>query len=800
LRRWSTTLSKSIKNKDYFEYLPSPAIACDKTGNIINFNQRAKKIIPEIETEKNINQWIDQLKLQENNIKNFLEIFNFVKSQSESHQIFNIPILQDKGLSFEFHFGFINEEEVILELLNTTDLYRNIITLEYKESISDNVISHVNESIIGFTKTGAIEYLSPAAERLFLTTLEESYFEDIFFLFEESNHERVREIIEQLGQSNSEHVEDINCIDSNKRSFPASTTWWKSVTKKIDMHFVHILDLTFLKTFMNDINSAFIRADHQSIIVDANVMACEVFYREKEDLIGKPVSFLKIMHTADKNHLINPKELMELEADETLTIQSPLKGQKFYTANTWPQETVAGRIYNIVLHDITEKKNQEKVLYDSAYTDSLTNLSNRLHLMKILEEKINSEKNKDSTFSLMLLDLDGFKLINDSYGHHYGDELLKVVSEKLKECVRKVDIVARLGGDEFIILLENMSSQEELENIAHRILMALRRKELILNQELSVSSSIGIVKYPEISSDKDELLKFADIAMYTAKHKGKDNFVFFSKKIFEQQKRTNEIKENLKQALTQNEFRLVFQPKVIAPEMQIYGLEALIRWNSPKIGAIYPDEFISLAEKTGDIYDIDRWVIREAIKQWEDWTNHNLIFKKYMTNLSINVSALHINEELCSFLKDTIATHSIDPKTLEIEITESALVKDVLETSQIINQMKQLGIQVSIDDFGVGYSSLKYLKDLPLDTIKIDRSFISDINVIDKNSFVVEAIIAIGEKLGFRIIAEGVETKDDLSRLINMGCYNFQGYFFSRPLEIEQIMPFVNDNIAKISQ
>lgn len=436
--------------------------------------------------------------------------------------------------------------------------------------------------------------------------------------------------------------------------------------------------------------------------------------------------------------------------------------------------------------DITERKEMEKKLHSLAYKDTLTNLSNRVMFEDEICEIIKNRVNEKDKFALIYMDIDNFKHINDTLGHSSGDLLLIHVSEVLKSSLKNEEKVFRLGGDEFAVIFENFSSNDCLVDKLEGLIDKLRRPWIYENQEFFISFSIGIVIYPDHGLDYMTLLKNADTAMYSAKEKGKDNFCFYSK---EMQAKTLEYIQTVNQlryAIEKKEFMLYYQPQIELETGNITAVEALIRWKHPERGFISPLEFIPLAENTGQIHEITEWVTQTACSQKKEWEN-----KGYPPiNMSINFSGKCFTRvNLVKDFKALLDSMEINCNEIQIEITETAFMSDLQLVMNTVNQFREMGVKFALDDFGTGYSSLTYLKRLPIDILKMDRGFISNIkNQIDNQDEVIaKTVIQLAKALNIGVVAEGIETRDQLMFLKDNGCNEVQGYFFSRPVPGEEI-------------
>ena len=432
-------------------------------------------------------------------------------------------------------------------------------------------------------------------------------------------------------------------------------------------------------------------------------------------------------------------------------------------------------------------KFKTKELYYTAHHDALTGLPNRILFTDRLKESIKYAKRHNKNLFIMFLDLDRFKEVNDIYGHDIGDELLKVVAKRLERNLRDIDTIARLGGDEFTIIIEDISYNDMIM-LAKKIISKMQKSVHIKGIELSTTFSIGISSYPTDGETMDELLKNADIAMYQAKNDGKNRYAFYNKEMSKIAYERLKLEQDIKSALINKEFEVYFQPKVNARTNTIIGLEALIRWNHPTKGLVFPDQFINFAEEVGLIFDIDAYMRKETMLITKQWYKNDLDFKK----VSINVSTLELERKsFVSDLEKLINDIGYDTSKLELEILESQSIQDRESMIEVLKDIKNLGVSISIDDFGTGYSSLSYLKQLPVDKLKIDRSFIIDLPEDEAAVALVKTIIALAHNLKLELIAEGVDAQNQIDFLLKEGCEDIQGYYYSKPIsknDLEQLL------------
>lgn len=432
-----------------------------------------------------------------------------------------------------------------------------------------------------------------------------------------------------------------------------------------------------------------------------------------------------------------------------------------------------------------------------AYHDGLTTLANRSLFSKLLGQSLQQARRHDRRLAVLFLDLDGFKRVNDSHGHEVGDQLLREVAARLKACLRDSDTVARMGGDEFTALLPELAEDKYAATAAKKVLAALSRPFVLNGKELRVTASVGISLYPQDGADEQTLMKNADVAMYRAKDEGKNNFQFYSEELNASALERQSLESELRLALERSEFRLHYQPKRDIQSGRITGMEALLRWQHPGLGTVAPLRFIPVAEETGLIVAIGKWVLLSACRQNVAWQDEGLP----RVSVSVNLTARQFaDKRLLADLAAILAETGMDAHLLELEISEGLLMRDLDKALGILTGLKSMGIRIAIDDFGLGYASLATVQRFPLDTIKIDRSFIRDVGSVDDHKEVTEAIIAMGRKLSLTIVAQGVETKEQADFLRRNACDEFQGFYLGKPAPAEEIAKLLRDQSIEDGQ
>jgi diguanylate cyclase (GGDEF)-like protein/PAS domain S-box-containing protein len=447
-----------------------------------------------------------------------------------------------------------------------------------------------------------------------------------------------------------------------------------------------------------------------------------------------------------------------------------------------------------VFNDISAARAKSLELSHLAQHDFLTDLPNRALLNDRITQAISFAARYSKQLVVMFLDLDGFKSINDSLGHTIGDKLLQLVAGRLVACVRRSDTVSRLGGDEFVVLLYQVEHAEDATFISNKILSSLAEPFSIEQKHLDISASIGVSTYPGDGQDAETLLQKADTAMYAAKKIGRNNCQFFRPEMQARLLERQRLEGSLRHALSRNEFTLHYQPKIDLKTGEITGVEALLRWKHPTRGLISPLQFVPIAEETGLIVPIGQWVLLQACRQARAWMDAGLP----PVRMAVNVSAAEfMAKDFLSGVRAALISTGVDPHNLELELTETVLMRDAESAVRILHALKAIGVQLAVDDFGIGYSSFSYLQRFPLDALKIDRTFINEISAAGEGATILSAMIDIGLSLKHRVIAEGVETVEQLHFLQKKGCSEGQGYFFCHPIIAEKFAEFLKGGVRE---
>lgn len=570
----------------------------------------------------------------------------------------------------------------------------------------------------------------------------------------------------------------------------------------IDRRFEYqsILSEKKFRSVIESANDSIILSDRTGTIISWNKGAELIFGFTEKEALGKNLKIIipdkfKVVHQQGMERYLlsgEPKVIgntVELEGLRKDGSEFPIE----LSLAAWQEE---GNVYfSSIIRDITERKRNEKKINQMVYRDPLTGLPNRLLLNDRLSQALELADETKQTIGIMFIDLDRFKYINDTLGHAVGDQLLIEIAKRIQSCVGKNDTVCRQGGDEFIVLIPNTTA-DEVSKIAQQIVDLFSSSVMVNEQELFVTPSIGIAMYPGDGRDIETLIKNADTAMYRVKEQGKNNFQFYTPEMNEAVTKKMKLEIGLRKALERDEFKIVYQPQINVETGGIIGVEALLRWHHPEWGTISPAEFIPIAEETGLILQIGEWVLHGACWQNKAWQNAGYAPLRMAVNISSRqFQQSDLVERVSRILRET----ELAPQYLELELTES-IIQDSKYAVAKMQQLKEMGIHLSIDDFGTGYSSLSYLKTFPIHTLKIDQSFTRNIYADPKDASLVETIIAMAHNLNLKVIAEGVETEEQLQFLQQKQCNEAQGYYFSRPISAEDLAEILQErSVSEVS-
>lgn len=525
---------------------------------------------------------------------------------------------------------------------------------------------------------------------------------------------------------------------------------------------------------------------------------------KQEILVANP-NFQKITgYTYDELYLKNPRMLQSGETPESTFVEmwtaliengtwtgelmNKRKNGELYwshiTITEIKKQKIEDNYYIGIIRDITSKKLAEEKISYLAFNDHLTDVSNRISFKKILTEQLKVHEKYNNRLAVLFFDLDRFKIINDTFGHQCGDEMLKGVATRLKEVIGDRGVIGRFGGDEFTIILPNIISEKEVTQLISAIFKKFSGLPIMITErELFITASIGISIFPDHGHDANTLIKNADIAMYCSKEEGQNNYQIYDDTMKRGTYQQLVIETELNKAYENNEFTVFYQLQVDVETLAPYGVEALVRWMHPKRGIVLPDEFLPIAEEMGLIVQIDDWVFRTACEQVKKWNDagHNL-------ELSVNISRKQFErDEFVDVVKTTIHETELKPEQLNLEITENMAIINVEAAIQKLQALKNLGVKLALDDFGTGYSSLSQLKRFPINTLKIDKSFVKNSNGHDEDAAIVKLIIAMAKTLNLTVTCEGIETEDQLKLIKEEGCNHAQGFLFSKPIAAAEV-------------
>jgi diguanylate cyclase (GGDEF)-like protein/PAS domain S-box-containing protein len=524
--------------------------------------------------------------------------------------------------------------------------------------------------------------------------------------------------------------------------------------------------------------------DTESRFVVANRAVAADIGLKPNDLIGKTDFEL---HPPDLARKFFNDEQMVISSQEPMIdieefVVDTAGTRKWLSTSKVPLRNDMNQVNGIVgvSRDVTDRKRAEDQIHFLAHHDALTGLPNRTLLADRLTQALLHAQRNDSRVTVIFIDLDNFKLVNDSLGHNAGDMLLKILAERMVKCVRASDTVVRFGGDEFVVLLTHHANDSVVASVVlDKIRAAIAEPVQIDGQLFRVTSSIGLATYPDDGADAESLLMNADVAMYQAKEKGRDNFQFYTTAMNVTAQERRVLQEGLRIGLARNQFALVYQPQVDLRSGQIFAVEALVRWHHPELGVVPPAQFIPMAEESGLIVPLGDWVLREACRQNQAWQKAGMP----AITVCVNVSARQFGDyNWVKRVAQALGETGLDAKYLELELTESLVMRDVHRAVAMMQELQAIGVQFSIDDFGTGYSSLSALKSLPVARLKIDQSFVSNLPDNPDDCSIATAVISLGQKLNMKVVAEGVETEAQLAFLTDNNCDEIQGYHFSKPV------------------
>ncbi len=590
-----------------------------------------------------------------------------------------------------------------------------------------------------------------------------------------TEHKQMEETIREYGEKYKTVITDITERHRMEKALRQSEEKYRTILESIQEGYFEI-DITGKYTFFND-------------------SMCRIHGYSKEELMGMNHRQHTDKETKNKLFQVFNKVYNTGEPAKGVDWQIIRKdGTKRYIESSVSlQKDSSGKPIGFrgIVRDVTERKRAEERIQYLATHDALTGLPNRLMFGQLINHAIQAARRYQRQLAVFFIDLDRFKTINDSLGHEAGDQLLQEIAKRFKKSLRGVDVVGRLGGDEFIILIEDVDELSQVGTLAHKILSSAIQPIVLLGEECRVTASIGISIYPRDGEDEQALMKNADMAMYVAKEEGKNNYQFYSKDIQSLSNKRFSIETNLRRALERNELSLEYQAKVDFKTGAITGVEALLRWDNPYLGSVTPMQFIPVAEETGLIVPIGRWVMKTACAQNVAWQRQGLPPVCTAVNLSLRQL---MDDNLLKDIKAALVDSGMAPNLLELEITESMVMQNPARLIEVLTNIKKMGVRLAIDNFGTGYASLTQLRNFPIDTIKLDKSFIRNLPQDSKDKAIPQAIITMGKTLKLTVVAEGVETQEQKDFLRDLICDEMQGFYFSKPIALDQFGDLLRNN------
>ncbi|MBT4218461.1 MAG: EAL domain-containing protein [Rhodospirillaceae bacterium] len=731
-------------------------------------------------------------------------------------------------------FGGQGENAYMLEVRDITQRLRTTVRLREREERLHGIMATVADAIVTTDERGVIQSFNAAAEEIFGYALTEIIGQNVKVLMPDAigkKHDGYINTYKKTGVKNAISLmgREETGLRKDGTEFPIEisiTEMWlgsmrlftaiirditerkqaqeklefrveertRELTQEIKERQIVEEQLRLAGEVISNLTESVVIVDKRFRITGSNPAYTEMTEFKADEVFGKLPFFYKVLKK-DKDLFAEMQGDLEINGRWVGEFWTEKKSGKKYAVRL----SVAAIInadkdtthYACVLNDITKRKQDEERIFYQANYDALTELPNRSLFLDRLNQGLDTMQRMDRMLGLMFIDLDGFKLVNDTLGHDVGDLLLQEAADRLSHCARAGDTVARLGGDEFTVIMPNLVHASDAHLLAQRILDALAKPFRLNEQESFISGSIGVTLFPSDATNAQDLIRNADSAMYKAKEHGKDNYQFFTADMNAEVQERLEMKNGLSTAIGNNELSLHYQPKLEIGSGLITGVEALMRWENKELGHVSPVKFIPVLEETGMVVEVGDWALRTACEQHMKWLDAGLP----PIRIAVNLSARQLREPTFvenfeKIMKETGVTSD----SLELEITESMLMSDSHNSVIALDQLHNMGMHVAMDDFGTGYSSLSYLKKFPIDTIKIDRSFVADIATDTDDAEIIRTIITMGHTLNRRVVAEGVETEEQLSLLRQYKCDEIQGYFFSRPQRADDLTAFLTEH------
>lgn len=724
----------------------------------------------------------------------------------------DIPENQKDQLKDRF-VEHLPESGLTSTLLSRTISSINIEQHNYKKAGSDSdiksVLDVVSEGIVICNEQGDILMMNPIAEKMFEVGEQVLKGRPLTELLSGAQVTSIREFFNpKKAGKNSVLIKEVEGVRKQKDVFPVEIVISRTRLDEQTVYTCTVRDLTHIKLRDQEFNlaatifeshTAMLITDNEGTILRVNPAFTQITGYTPEEAIGQNPKILQSGHQSREFYKKFWKTVKETGKWEGEIWNKRKNGEIYPEYQTITAvENRKGEIthYVATFQDITERKQTQALIEHQAFYDALTNLPNRRLILDRLNQELSAARRHNFFGALLFLDLDHFKTLNDSMGHAVGDTLLQQMADRLSDQVRKEDTVARLGGDEFVVLLANLGDNEYkagklASSIATKIHKSLVEPYTLQGHSLKFTSSIGISLFPFGEENADDVLKHADSAMYRAKHMGRDSICFYKPSMQEEADRRLKVEKDLRIALENKQMALYYQPQ-FSHNGHVVGVEALLRWNHPEEGIILPAEFIALAEEINLIQSIGDWVLLTAVQQYMRWKSSGIF--RGDEYVAVNVSPKQLQQaDFVLMVSQLLTTYDMPAKNLKLEITESVLLSDLKEITNKMHQLRELGVTFSMDDFGTGFSSLTYLKRLPFDQIKIDKTFVRDAAQSVNDAAIVETIIAMAEHLKLDVIAEGVETREEMDFLHEKGCSAYQGFYFSTPLPVASFEKFLEN-------
>ena len=677
------------------------------------------------------------------------------------------------------------------------------------------ILDVVSEGVIICDVSGNIQTVNPVAEKIFSASEDELFGTSFIALLDEGYGKDVDTYFKkEPGSSKFVFIKEVEGVRKTGEVFPLDLVISCAQLSGGNFYTCTVTDVTMRKmrdqefhlaATIFESHTAILITDNSGTILRINRSFTRITGYTADEVIGKNPRMLQSGHQSKEFYekfWATIKETGKWEGEIWNKRKDGEIYPEFQTITAVKNGKGETTHYVATFQDITERKQTQALIEHQAFYDALTNLPNRRLMLDRLNQELSAARRHNFYGALLFLDLDHFKTLNDSMGHAVGDMLLQQVAERLTGSVRQEDTVARLGGDEFVVLLANLGDNEThagnlANNIASKIHASLVEPYSLQGSTLNFTSSIGITLFPFVDESADDVLKHADSAMYRAKNMGRDSICFYKPSMQAEADRRLQIEKDLRVAIDNQEMALYYQPQ-FSHNGVVVGVEALLRWVHPRDGLTLPNEFIGLAEEVNLIQQLGDWVLETAIMQYMRWKNSGIF--RSDEYVAVNVSPKQLQQDsFVNTVERLLRLHEMPSKSLKLELTESVLLHDLEDMTEKMLQLKELGVSFSMDDFGTGFSSLSYLKRLPFDQIKIDKTFVRDVSQSMNDAAIVETIIAMAEHLNLDVIAEGVETKEEVDFLNEKGCSSYQGFYFSTPLPASSLESFLQDWVQKNS-